>query len=275
VVLGSNNTTKDRNWLPVLVTFVLSIFLIIISSIGWSSGLRSALSYILDPIYITSSNIAISINEYISTLTNISEFRNEYNQMKMELAQYKIDIVNYQSLKNENYDLKTQLELQNSEYVYVYGKILDHMESESLIINVGLQDGVTKGDIAVLGSTFIGIVVECNQYTSSVRLPISKSSFLETYIISADETDSRNILSRAVINGSSDGIRIENIGMNSGVKNGDIVIVNDSKVGDNLVLGHIVGLSEDPATTTRSGYVSPVIDYYDLLNLFIRLKDVD
>ncbi|HCC67714.1 TPA: hypothetical protein DEP90_00660 [Patescibacteria group bacterium] len=195
--------------------------------------------------------------------------------MKMELAQYKIDIVNYQSLKNENYDLKTQLELQNSEYVYVYGKILDHMESESLIINVGLQDGVTKGDIAVLGSTFIGIVVECNQYTSSVRLPISKSSFLETYIISADETDSRNILSRAVINGSSDGIRIENIGMNSGVKNGDIVIVNDSKVGDNLVLGHIVGLSEDPATTTRSGYVSPVIDYYDLLNLFIRLKDVD
>jgi len=94
-------------------------------------------------------------------------------------------------------------------------------------------------------------------------------------VISSDDSDGRNILSRAVVNGSSDGIKIENIGMNSGVEDGDVVIVNDSKVKDNLVLGHIVGLSKDPATTTRTGYVSPTIDFYDLLNVFVRLKDVD
>jgi cell shape-determining protein MreC len=76
-----------------------------------------------------------------------------------------------------------------------------------------------------------------------------------------------------VVSGSSDGIRIENIGMNSGVENGDIVVVNDSKVGENLVLGTVVGLSEDPATTTRTGYVSPAVDYYDLTNVFIRIDD--
>jgi cell shape-determining protein MreC len=63
--------------------------------------------------------------------------------------------------------------------------------------------------------------------------------------------------------------------MNSGVVNGDVVMVNDSKVGENLVLGTVVALSEDPATTTRSGYVSPVVDYYDLINVFVRIEDAN
>jgi cell shape-determining protein MreC len=138
-----------------------------------------------------------------------------------------------------------------------------------------LQDDVRKGDIAVLGEAFVGIVVETGQYNSKIRLPISKSSFLEAYILPSNSGSSQKILSRAVVSGSSDGIRIENIGMNSGVENGDIVIVNDEKVGDNLVLGTVVGLSEDPATTTRTGYVSPAIDYFDLINIFLRVKNAD
>lgn len=63
--------------------------------------------------------------------------------------------------------------------------------------------------------------------------------------------------------------------MNSGVENGDTVVVNDSKVGENLIVGTVVGLSEDPATTTKTGYVSPAVDYYDLTNLFIRIENVD
>jgi hypothetical protein len=41
-------------------------------------------------------------------------------------------------------------------------------------------------------------------------------------------------------------------------------------VGENLILGTIVGLSEDPAVTTRTGYVSPAVDYYDLVNVFVK-----
>jgi len=274
VVLESNNK-KDGNWLPILTTFTISVILIILCNIGWLNWVKPALSYVFDPIYTVSSNGATQVSGYVSTLTNISEFRNEYNQMKIQIAQYKVDIADYRSIKKENDDLKIQLELQNKEYRYVHSKVLDHIEIDYMVINTGLQDGITNGDIVVFGDTFLGIVIECNQYTSIVRLPISKSSFLEVYIISSDDSDGRNILSRAVVNGSSDGIKIENIGMNSGVENGDVVIVNDSKVKDNLVLGHIVGLSKDPATTTRTGYVSPTIDFYDLLNVFVRLKDVD
>lgn len=273
MTLDSNINEKDRSWIPILTTLVLSVLFLVVSSVGWINGVRSFLSYILDPIYTTSANVATDVEEYFSTLTNIAQFRDEYNQMKIEIAQYEVDIANYQNLKNENKELLSQLKLQNKEDEYVQSKVLDRIDSDFLIINTGQTDGVQKGNVVLLGNTLIGIVIEVNQYTSKVRLPISKSSFFETYIISSDDISQRNILSRAVSNGSADGIKIENIGMNSGVKNGDIVIVNDSKIGEPLILGNIVGLSEDPATTTRSGYVSPILDYYDLINVFVKVQN--
>jgi rod shape-determining protein MreC len=270
-----NSKGEKKSWLSSLLAFVLSILLLFLGSIGWLNWVKDSASFVLDPIYTTSSNWASNIKEFSNTLFNISEFRQEYNQMKINIAQLEINNLAYTELKNENSDLKKQLELKDSSDAYIQAKVLDHIESDYLIVNVGLQDDVRKGDVAVLGEAFVGIVMETGQYNSKIRLPISKSSFLEAYILPSDSDSSQKILSRAVVSGSSDGIKIENIGMNSGVENGDIVIVNDEKVGDNLVLGTVVGLSKDPATTTRTGYVSPAIDYFDLINIFLRVKNAD
>ncbi len=276
MLFNQEDKKKDeRSWLSIPIILLLSILLLFLNSLGTFKGVKSTVSYVLGPIYTTSSNLAISLKDFFSTVVNISEFREEYNEMKLQIAEYEVDNLEYQLLLDENSDLKSQLELGNREDRYILAKVLDHIESEYLIVNQGSKKGIKQGDIAVIGDAFVGIVIESGQYTSKIRLPISKSNFLEAYILSSDEEDSQRILSRAVINGSSDGIRIENIGMNSGVKNGDIVVVNDSKVGENLIVGTVVGLSEDPATTTRTGYVSPAVDYYDLTNLFIRIENVD
>lgn len=276
MLFNQEDKKKDKkSWLSIPIILLLSILLLFLNSLGTLKGVKSAVSYVLGPIYTTSSNLAISLRDFFSTVVNISDFREEYNEMKLQIAEYEADNLEYQLLLDENSDLKGQLDLGNRDDKYIFAKVLDHIESEYLIVNQGSREGIEKGDIAVIGNTFLGIVIESGQYTSKIRLPISKSNFLEAYILSSDEEDSQRILSRAVINGSSDGIRIENIGMNSGVENGDTVVVNDSKVGENLIVGTVVGLSEDPATTTKTGYVSPAVDYYDLTNLFIRIEDVD
>ena len=275
MIFEDDNKKDSKNWLSIPITFVISLTFILFSSLGWLDTISNVIGYICDPIYTTSSNMANSVKDFWGTLTEISQFREEFNDMKLQIANYEIQNLEYQKLKKENIDLKEQLNLGNRENSYIEATVLDHIETDFMIINVGLNNGVTNGDIVVLGNSFIGIVMDVGQYTSKVRLPISKSSFLEVYISSAQESSSQRILSKAVVSGSSDGIKIENIGMNSGVQNGDTVIVNDSKVGENLILGKLVGLSEDPATTTRSGYVSPIVDYYDLVNVFVRIKNAD
>jgi cell shape-determining protein MreC len=273
MLFSNNEKDKDRERLPTIIMFFFSILLLFLNGIGWFDGFKLGISYILGPINTTSSKVALNTKNFFSTLINISDFREEYNQMKLDIAQYEIDNLQYELLEIENQDLKKQLDLLNNEYSYLQTEVLNHIETDYLIINTGAKDDVSKGDVAVLGDSYIGILIDVGQYTSKVRLPISKSSFLEAYILSREDEENRKILSRAVVNGSSDGIRVENIGMNSGVENGDIVVINDSKVGENLILGTVVGLSEDPATTTRTGYVSSIVDYYDLINVFVRIKD--
>jgi rod shape-determining protein MreC len=275
MLFSNNEKDNDREWLPTIILFFFSILLLFLNSIGWLDGFKLGISYVFGPIHTTSSNLALDTKQFFSTLVNISDFRDEYNQMKLDIAKYEIDNMDYELLEIENEDLKKQLDLVNEEYSYLQSEVLNRIEKDYLIINVGNKDGVKEGDIAVLGDSYIGILIDVGRYTSKVRLPISKSSLLEAYILSTEDQENRKILSRAVVNGSSDGIRVENIGMNSGVQNGDIVVVNDSKVGENLILGSVVGLSEDPATTTRTGYVSSVVDYYDLINVFVRIKNGD
>jgi rod shape-determining protein MreC len=265
-----NNKEEGKSCISILIAFIISLILTFFFVLGWLEGIGNSVAYVLDPIYATSSQMAGNTEDFFSTLINISSFREEYNQMKVEIAQYEIDNLEYQVLLNENKDLKEQLKLKEKGYKYIQAEVLDHIETDYMIINVGRHDGVEKGDIVMLGEVYVGIVIDVGQYTSKVRLPISKSSFLESYIISSDTESDQKILSRAVVSGSTEGIKIENIGMNSGVKNGDVVIVNDSKVGENLILGTVVGLSEDPAVTTRTGYVSPAVDYYDLVNVFVK-----
>jgi hypothetical protein len=37
-------------------------------------------------------------------------------------------------------------------------------------------------------------------------------------------------------------------------------------------LGYLVGLSENPAATSRSGYVSPILDYDKLITVFVKTE---
>jgi hypothetical protein len=122
---------------------------------------------------------------------------------------------------------------------------------------------------------FVGLVVKSDEEGSLVRLPTSKSSNLEVVVVTGGIEEARvaqsvDILTRGVANGSPDGIRVENMSMEADLKNGDVVVVNDSKVGEYLVLGYLVGLSENPAATSRSGYISTIVDYDKLVTVFVR-----
>ena len=80
------------------------------------------------------------------------------------------------------------------------------------------------------------------------------------------------ILSKAVVIGAGDYINIENISMNSNVKDGDIVIAMDKRIGEYLVVGRIANLITTPAATSMSGRVTPLVDYDDLMTIFIEIE---
>lgn len=56
------------------------------------------------------------------------------------------------------------------------------------------------------------------------------------------------------------------------VRDGDIVVSNDKKINQYLIIGRIANISSNPAETSRRGNVVPLIDYNDLMTVFVDIR---
>jgi len=194
--------------------------------------------------------------------------------MKERILKMEIENADYSRLLEENEALKTQINLGNAENEYLMAEIVSGGDSESLKINEGSENGVEIGDVVSVGNMFVGIVESADLKGSYVRLPSNVSSNVKVIVLDQKTEDLKNakILSRGVVSGTAEGIKVENILMNADIENGDVVVINDERVGEYLILGYLVNLSDNPATTSRYGYVSTLVDYDDLMTVFVKLN---
>ena len=266
---------KDLVFFPIGI--FLAITLILLDSLIGVSFLRSGISYIAEPIFVGANSAGKEVASSFEIFNDFGEFRKECDALKEDFNAKNVENSYFTMLVEENESLRKQVNLANDEKEYLLVKVLSTDSVEFLRLNEGKASGIEMGDIAVLGNLYLGSVVQVDDKSSVVRLPRSKNNNLEVIVVNGDWMDVKDnrkvpILSKAVVSGTSDGIRIENFSANSKVKNGDLVVVNDSKVGESLVLGYIVNLSNNPAETSRSGVVVPVVEYDDLITVFIRVR---
>jgi cell shape-determining protein MreC len=264
-------------YLVLLGGVIFSIGLLILDSLGALSFLRTGISFVMDPVAYYGSYAGSGVRGYFETFGRLNEFRREYSELSMKVYEQEVDSAFYSTLKEENEALKKQIALGNIERRYVLAKVLSPLENNLLRINKGKGEGIAVGDVVVLGNMYIGLVVEVDEKGSLVRLPSNTGSSLEAIVVEGDVESARNmenisVLTKGVVKGVPDGIKIENMSMNAPIKNGDTVIINDTRVGEYLVLGTLTGLSENPAATSRSGYVSPILDYDKLMSVFVIIE---
>jgi cell shape-determining protein MreC len=207
----------------------------------------------------------------LETFAQLGKFRNEYNNLQVQIYDMESKYSNYMVLVNENEALKKQIALGKTNSTYVMASVLRDDEISTMLIDKGGDSSIQVGDTVSVGSTFVGIVSKADAKGATVRLPMDPSSRFEVVVLKAGENANTSILSKGVVSGSTEGILIENITMNSDVANGDVVYINDAKVGGFLALGYVVGLSSNPASTYKTAYVSSVLDYDTLMNVFVKI----
>lgn len=259
------------------ISLLLVALFLLLDSFNLLPHLRHGISFLFTPVAVDATNTGGGIREFASSVTNVSKFRKEYNEMKVQMYEKDINNAYYQTLLEENNSLRKQINLSNVVEKQVLTKVVGSDGLNKLNIDAGSKDGVSQGDIVSLGNLYIGVVDKVDAYGSSVSLPSSKDSSFEVIIstVGVEQgkvVESAPILSKAVATGIGEHISLENIAMNSSVKDGDIVITNDSKVGRYLVVGKVVGLSNNPAATSKSAKVSPLVEYEHLMTVFVTIK---
>ncbi len=261
---------EKKSTLPAVV-ILAGVFLLFLELLEWDSFVVSGVHFLTDSVSLGSENAGESVYQYLSVLTDIPSAQNRINELELQVSKYESDIAYVSKLEKENESLKTQIDLSNPEHRYIEAEVLGRVQESTLRLNAGESEGVKVGDTVMLGYSFVGIVMDTTEERSTVRLPFNEKSSLEVWVSStAGEED---VLSRAVVTGSEEGnILIENISKKAGVKEGDYVLVNDERVVDTLVLGKIAELDDDPASTSYSGVVEPIVDYDSLIDIFICIE---
>ena len=264
-----------------IFTIIIILFggiLLSLDKANATNFIRYPISYSMEPIFMTGEGLGKGIASYFKNFVSLRDIVEENERLKIQIVENEIGDASYLEVLAENELLRKQLSLTNKDREYVIGNILKNDSIDYLRIDEGTKSGIQVGDIAVVGNFFVGIVEYTDELGSRIKLPTSNNSYLGVSILKYDEDRAldgylkNKVISRGVMNGSAEGIKVENITMNSDINDGDIIFVNDSSVGDMLVLGYVVGLSSNPASISRTCFVSTIVDYDTLSKVFVRIN---
>ena len=223
-------------------------------------------------VVMTDRNLTIfekTIKDSVLTVQKILAFPIDFvankineNNVKNKMYEKYIDLENQvkenEKYKIENEELKKQLsdmkELLNindtiAEYTYLNANVINRnldYWNDTLIINKGEHDGITKDMPVVIGTNLIGKVISTTTFNSTVRL-ITATDVVDKISVKIKNGDDYIY---GILNGynkENDTYTIEGISQNAKIENGSIVTTTG--MGDifpaGIVIGKITGINTD------------------------------
>jgi rod shape-determining protein MreC len=253
--------------------FILFFVSLLLLAINFSGIKRDFVVFLVNPLNEAAFNSSGSVVDVFTVFSQMRSLREDYYILKEELLILKTQEEKSALLVEENALLRRQIGLDEEQEDLVLAEVLyekTDWRMENLLLNKGSEDGIGRGDIAVLGDIFIGTVVETTPKTSKVRLPTSRASSLKVMILEQDaEEEMANFLNGIAL-GYSNKVSVENIELVRDLQVGDPVIINDPKIGEYLYLGKIYSLGEDPTLTFKAVDIKLPVDYQSLKYIFVR-----
>ncbi len=194
----------------------------------------------------------------IDFVSNKISENNEKNKMYEKYIELENQVKENEKYKVENEELKKQLsdmkELLNindtiAEYTYLNANVINRnldYWNDTLIINKGEHDGITKDMPVVIGTNLIGKVISTTTFNSTVRL-ITATDVVDKISVKIKNGDDYIY---GILNGynkENDTYTIEGISQNAKIENGSIVTTTG--MGDifpaGIVIGKITGINTD------------------------------
>ncbi len=159
--------------LMVMVAVILAGVLCAVISHNASSPITTAIGTIFSPLQKLSANIADALGEAEFSFRSSSSYRDENEQLKAELEEYRKQLADYGEMKQkvEAYEEIYGVQQKNEDFELCYAGIISRDSADpykSFVLNVGLGDGVQVGDPVISGEYVVGTVQKVNYSTCVV-----------------------------------------------------------------------------------------------------------
>ncbi|MFH1947270.1 MAG: rod shape-determining protein MreC [Candidatus Magasanikbacteria bacterium] len=251
-----------KNKLKTFVSISITIiFFLCLHYIGWLIPVENFFRNIITPSSQFIYSITVSLEENKEEFASLDELRQAYQNTKKELLKNKVDEVQMELLKQENEELKKQLNFlsagdYNNVGVQVLGKNIDPV-GNTLVVNRGSSDGIGIGNAVISGEgILIGKIVKVEENLSIIRLINDNQSKIAATIVNQDKSIG------LVEGGYGISVHMNFIPQNETIVVGDLVITSglENDIPRGLLLGKIEAVEKEAYQPFQRAIISPLVN---------------
>lgn len=271
--IKKQSSISSKYWLMILVAVCLLLLGIERFTDG-GGALRTVGNYTVIPMQKGISYIGRYLSDISDNFDTLQDVRAEKDALQTKVDELTIENTR---LRQEQYELERLRELYKLDENYSdYEKIGAHVIANNgsnwfsdFTIDKGRNDGVEVNCNVLAGSGLVGNVIEVGPNYARVRSIIDDASNVSGMVLSTSDT----CMVRGDLKLISDGrLRFEKLANNDNVVEvGDQIVT--SHVSDRFVQGLFIGyISEievDSNNLTRSGYITPAVDFSKLQEVLV------
>ena len=266
---------SSKYWLLILSLVCILLMGLSLFTDGASNGpLRAVANYTIVPMQNGINTIGVWLSDLTKNLETLKEVRKENEELQKKVDE--LSIVNNR-LQQDKYELERLQELYALDQSYAdYKKIGAHITANdsgnwfsSFVIDKGEKDGIRTDMNVMAGTGLVGIVTEVGPNWARVRSIIDDSSNVSALLLSTSD--------KCIVSGDltliNDGkLRFTQLANNDNkVEVGEQVVTShiSSKYLQGILIGYISEITTDANNLTRSGYITPAVDFQHLQEVLV------
>ena len=219
-------------------------------------------------------DMLVNFGENFKTLKQVQAENKELKEQVEEL------LIENNHLQEDKYELERLQELYKLDKDYSdYEKIGAHVIAKdsgnwfsTFTIDKGSNDGVEVDMNVISGRGLVGIVTETGPTWATVRSIIDDASNISAMVLSTSDTCIVNGDLTLISEGKMSFEQMEN--NDHKVETGDQIVTSyiSDKYLQGLLVGYITEVNVDANNLTRSGYITPVVDFKNLQEVLVIMQ---
>jgi rod shape-determining protein MreC len=275
------NTILKNKRLWVIVIIIAALFLAItVSKSGRKgiTGLENSVITVVKPLQKAVFSGTRGLIEFVETITQIGNLKEENLELKKKLSLLESDIVRLKELELENQRLREMLNFKEQSHLYEMegAKVIGRNPGnwfETILIDKGQDSGIAVNMAVVTDKGLVGRVIDTGRNWSKVLLIIDQRSAVSGMV--------QRTRDNGVIKGQINPIDMGNCKMiylptDANILPGDLVI--SSGLGGifpkGLIIGKIIEIKKEENELLKYAVVRPSVDFQRLEEVFV-IKSTD
>lgn len=253
---------------------IVTIFTSLVLNIS-GGPLNTVAGYVFVPMQEGINNVGSWFSAKANDFKTLGEVLAENKELKSQIDDLTTQI---NKTKLEQYELDNYRELLELDNQYAdFDKIAAHVIAmdgtnwfSTFTIDKGSKQGIAKGMNVIAGSGLVGIVTDVGPNYSKVRSIIDDSSNVSAMVLTTK--DNFNV-SGSLMNMNKDKVLpfSELRDENDKVQQGDPVVTSyvSDQYQQGLLIGYIYSVEDNANNLTKSGYITPVVDFQHLQDVLV------